>query len=429
MRRIRPLRLLATSLLVSSVSLVSLLVIARFSIASQPLGNVRFVAQGGIDDGNLCTDSNLPCASVQRGIDVADSGDEVRIAVGAYTGVHGRAAPPGYEGPAVITQVVYLTKTLMLRGGFTTTDWTVPNPERFPTVVDARNQGRGLFMAGPISPTIDGVWFVNGNATGLGGGVFSYDGGGNVAVYRSAPTVRHSRFVSGTARLGGGFWLGQGRSVLDANYFLNNTATQGGGFFAGGSSATLNDNLFAGNMARSTGGGLLLLYSDMTLINNAVVGNRTEGDASGIGVGGSTATFLHTTVADNTGGDGSGVTINELLSVPSQTSMTNTILVNQTAGITVGVSSQVQMNGVLWFANGVNTGGLGAITITTQYTGNPAFAEDGYHLSFASAAIDRGVDAGVQDDIDGDLRPVGGASDLGADEYPYHSLLLPLLPR
>ena len=427
--RIRPLWLLTTSLLVSGASLASLLLIAHFSFASQPPGNVRFVAQGGIDDGNLCTDSSLPCASVQRGIDIADPGDEVRIAVGVYTGVHGRAAPAGYEGPAVITQVVYLTKTLTLRGGFTTTDWTVPDPDQFPTVLDAQNHGRGLFMAGPISPTIDGLWFVNGNATGLGGGVFSYDGGGNVAVYRSAPTVRHSRIVSGTARLGGGFWLGQGRGVLDSNRFLNNTATMGGGFFAGGSSATLTDNLFAGNTARSTGGGLLILYSDMTLVNNAIVGNRTEGDASGIGVGGSTVTFLHTTVAGNTGGDGSGITINELLSVPSQTTMTNTILVHQTAGITVGVSSQVQMNGVLWFANGVNAGGLGTITITTQYTGNPAFAEDGYHLSIASAAIDRGVDAGVEDDIDGALRPVGRAADLGADEYPYYSLLLPLLLR
>lgn len=421
-------RMLTAVLLVATAFLASFVLFVRASSAGFVTPTVRYVAQGGVDDGNLCTDSANPCSTIQHGVDVAQAGDEIRIAAGMYAGLHGRPAPLGYEGPTVITQVVYLTKTLALRGGFSL-DWSVQDPVRNPSVVDAKNQGRGLFMAGPITPTLDGLSFINGNATGLGGATFGYDAGGNVAIYRSAPFIRNCRFVKGVAWLGGGLWLGQGKAAIDANYLISNTAAMGGGFLAGASSGSLTGNLFVGNVAGSTGGGLQIMYSDMTLVNNVVMRNHTRGDASGIGVGGSTATFLHTTVAGNTGGDGSGFTINEFLSVPSQAVMTNTILVNQSVGITVGVGSQVQMDRVLLFGNGVNSGGRGVITMTETFGGNPAFAADGYHLTDASAAIDRASDVGVAFDIDRELRPLGRAPDLGADEHPPHRLFLPLILR
>jgi hypothetical protein len=54
--------------------------------------------------------------------------------------------------------------------------------------------------------------------------------------------------------------------------------------------------------------------------------------------------------------------------------------------------------------------------VTHAYTGDPLFASDGYHLGAGSAAINRGVPAGANTDIDGQARDV--APDLGADEYP-----------
>ena len=50
-----------------------------------------------------------------------------------------------------------------------------------------------------------------------------------------------------------------------------------------------------------------------------------------------------------------------------------------------------------------------------QHQGDPLFAADGYHLMAGSAAIDKGVDAGVTTDIDGDPRDSN--PDLGADEW------------
>lgn len=64
--------------------------------------------------------------------------------------------------------------------------------------------------------------------------------------------------------------------------------------------------------------------------------------------------------------------------------------------------------------------------------GKPAFvnpASGDYHILFGSAAMDRGIDAGMTTDIDGEARPHGNGYDIGADEYagPIVSIYLPLV--
>jgi uncharacterized repeat protein (TIGR01451 family) len=94
--------------------------------------------------------------------------------------------------------------------------------------------------------------------------------------------------------------------------------------------------------------------------------------------------------------------------------LTNGIIANQVVGVAVMTDDQATLKGVLWRNNGANTNGPGTITVTNAYTGNPAFAADGYHIGPSSAAIDKGVASGVVTDIDGDARDA--QPDLGADE-------------
>ena len=86
-------------------------------------------------------------------------------------------------------------------------------------------------------------------------------------------------------------------------------------------------------------------------------------------------------------------------------------------------------------ANKTDWAGVGTIiTGTANYRGDPDFVDadaGNYHIGPGSAAIDRGVNAGVLRDIDNEPRL--GTPDLGADEYwapgALKTIYLPLILR
>jgi len=87
-----------------------------------------------------------------------------------------------------LRQVVYISKTLTLRGGYTTTNWIEPDPAANPTTLDARGQGRVLYVTGDISPTLEGLRITGGDAPGLSGSPGGNAGGG-VYVITAAVTT------------------------------------------------------------------------------------------------------------------------------------------------------------------------------------------------------------------------------------------------
>jgi parallel beta-helix repeat protein len=471
---------------------------------------IRYVdGSDGNDGSNDCVTSTTPCATIQHAVDEADPGDEIRVATGIYTGVQARAG---------ITQVVYISKAVTIRGGYTTTNWTTPCPMTQPTTLDAQKQGRVLYITGDISFTIEGLRITGGNAAGLGGSPSGNSGGG-VYVITATATISNNQVLSSTARYGGGlfFYYSPNATLSNNNISYNTTNNLAGGlYFRNSSGATLTGNTISNNFAGSSGGmqhyggarfanshnvtlvgntisgnhadnqcggigftsdnvtlinnnivgnsagipgsgfvnsaggglsfisstnanligntisdnssttfggGLYLERSDITMINNVIVGNQITMNAALTGSGsalygaGSSPRLLHTTLARNNGGDGSGIYVIDVFGSFSNVAMTNTILVSHTAGITVAADSMATLNGVLWYSNTINYGGMGAITVTNAYTGDPAFATDGYHLTLSSEAIDKGIRTGVTTDIDGEPRPAGTGYDIGADEY------------
>lgn len=112
-----------------------------------------------------------------------------------YTGVSARPVPSGYPAPPpgnLITQVVYISRTVTVRGGYTTANGFAgpPDPLANPTTLDAGRQGRVLFISGDISPTIEGLRITGGNATGLRGqGSVNVHVGGGMYVYTATATI------------------------------------------------------------------------------------------------------------------------------------------------------------------------------------------------------------------------------------------------
>ena len=102
---------------------------------------------------------------------------------------------------------------------------------------------------------------------------------------------------------------------------------------------------------------------------------------------------------------------------------TNTSITSYTIGISNAVGT-VREGYKLFFSNAITTAGL--ITRGAHsFVSDPGFVDpraDDYHLASASPAIDRGVDARVYADLDGNPRPQGAGYDiLDSATTLYHS--------
>jgi hypothetical protein len=495
--------------------------------------SIYYVAPGG-----SCGAGFTPCyATVQAAVDAADEpGDVIKVAAGTYTGVN------NYGG---LAQVIYISKTVTIRGGYTSAFIDPPDAEDNPTTLDAQGHGRVLYIY--VEPAvIEGLRITGGDATGLGGAERHMeppaDAGGGVYVYGSGATISHCVVYSNTASTddagyGGGLYLYSwiGKLTLSGNMIVSNTASTARGAYGGGllvrfsDNATLSGNTVRGNTASTagvgTGGGLSLLFSNrltlsgntivsntastagagyggglflrdcpdatlsdnmivsntastvqagygggfafahmlnstlsrntivsnaatlssaatgqggglwvhewsesLTLVNNLVAGNHATTQGSGLWFEGpsrdpTSVRLLHTTIADNRS-SGQGVFAGEGTTL----AFTNTIIAGHNGvGITVTAGSTATLEATLWYNSGPDTGGGGAIaTGTINVHDDPGFVAPSvwdYHLAASSPALDRGVDTGVRDDIDGDLRPASTGYDLGADEYTLHTYL------
>jgi hypothetical protein len=242
-------------------------------IANSP--SIRYVATSGSDT-TMCTHPFSPCRTVQYAVDVAESGDEVLVAQGIYTGVN------DYGG---LSQVVYLTKSLTLRGGYTTTDWSASHPVSYPTTLDAQGQGRVIYVAGEISPTIEGFRITGGKAVELGDG----DNGAGIYLLQSAATVSHNEIYSNTSGgAGGGIMLDASDTLVTNNRIFLNTAAEGGaGIALGDSNAVVRENAVFSNtlpgeeFVAEGGAGLMVFRGAPIIEGNVFAQNRNEDIAGG----------------------------------------------------------------------------------------------------------------------------------------------------
>jgi hypothetical protein len=284
-------------------------------------GDVYCVTPGG---GSYPAACDQVFTTVQAAVDAAGGGEEIRVAAGVYTGVQARAG---------ITQVVYISETVTVRGGYTTTNGFAgpPDPTANPTTLDAGGLGRVLVISGDISPTVEGLRITGGEATGLGGGSWgSFDAGGGVYVYTATATISDCVVTNNTASradrgYGGGLYLSWSDATLSGNTVVSNTASTawygcGGGLCLEYSDATLSGNTVVSNTASTAwygcGGGLCLEYSAATLSGNTVQSNTAstadDGDGGGLYLSWSDATLSGNTVVSNTAstagvGEGGGL--------------------------------------------------------------------------------------------------------------------------
>ena len=275
------------------------------ALESRELLATLFVAASGSDSGAGSVDS--PFRNIQRAVTAANSGDEIRVASGTYfydssADVIDSKRNITYTKILSATAVVSTySKQLAILGGFTTTDWAVPDPVAHPTVIDGQGTYRGVFVLGDSSATglrLEGFTIQNSIASGIparggasavyafGGGLF-IDMGGRQS--DTSPFVlRDLVFQNNTARASGTFGSEGGRAAggaLALRYVQNATLER----------VTFQSNTAQGTDGAEVGGGGLggavhvdhsrVVGSDLAFIGNIARSGNSAGSGRGTQTG------------------------------------------------------------------------------------------------------------------------------------------------
>ncbi|MCA9897044.1 MAG: right-handed parallel beta-helix repeat-containing protein [Ardenticatenaceae bacterium] len=262
--------------------------------------NVRYVSPSGQDLANSCTNLANPCATLQRAVDVALAGDEIRLAEGTYGDVS------TFNG---LDQIAYIDTSLTIRGGYTATDFDHSHPQTQTTILDAQTLGRGLVITGSVTAVIENLTIQNGDAAGQGGAIDTFgcnDAGGGIFAQNAQISLINNVVRDNIACDGGGIYIvNSPKAILHGNHISANQAYDYGGGFGliGSNSAAVVENQIFQNLADEIGAGTGQKHCGGGQINNStdvqVEGNTIYENVAANSGGGLCLSFAHSARVQN----------------------------------------------------------------------------------------------------------------------------------
>ena len=452
-----------------------------------------------------------PCfTDIQSAVDAAPSGGRILVAAGIYTGVSAVEVDSN-----TYHQVVMITESLALEGGYLTSDWTTPDPELNETAIDPEGSGRAISIVGDGSQvvTVSGLRLSGGDYSGLGNNPgestvcprTGSDCAGAMLAREAQVHIRDCRFqnnvssTSSNSSDGGAlllWFVASGTSITDSSFRHNmaTTTNSGGGAIQidFGGDVTVARCIFEQNEGYDLGGAIgifqpsgLIEITDSEFDNNLSTNNFGGAIGAKVTSDGAALSLARLIMTNNEAADfGAAIAVvkqgpnapivdisNVILQgnrvdIPDATSSVVDLSAGALVGLTVNIKQvtlaehpglsavrastldpgAVTVNAVNLLIDGATNAYVGrqlsgpvtinhtntltntvdALEVTEAgsptfvgidpITGDPRLDLRGF-LTAGSAAIDAGVDSGVPDDVEGELRPVGAGFDIGADEY------------
>ncbi|GAK57194.1 parallel beta-helix repeat protein [Candidatus Vecturithrix granuli] len=348
-RRRKKTRCLAKSLFVSGMMLLLF------------AGNVRAQAA---DCQVRINESSVEYTSIQAAVDAANPGDTIKVA-GTCT------------NNGVTTNMVNITKSLTLQGGYTAANWTTPDSVANPTIIDG--DGIAFSVIGIVRAsqvTVTGFWLTGAERI--------------ITVYPASQVLIernwiHDAVISDLDPAGSDYTSGidieshpdfTTTDVIVRNNFIWNIIGSGSG---GGGIDVSNHSAYPTNNIQIVHNTIYNVSQDGILmgkwhpVNNGVVQNNIIVRATDTGI--------------------------QFYDISKGTADYNTVY--DTGEYYDGIATPF-------------SGGAHDLHVDPLFV-NPA-ARD-LHLQTQSPLLDQGTDAGVTTDIDGNSRPQGAGYDIGADEF------------
>jgi parallel beta-helix repeat protein len=406
----KPRRIFLTLCMAAGVTIVAAVLLV-VGVPARAQGTSRYVSPTGTDFG-LCNSTAYPCQTVQYAVARAAAGDTVKVAAGVYADLNNEGG---------LAQVVYVDKAVTIRGGYSAPGFAEPpDPEANPSRLDAGGGGRGIYVSGAVSVTLEGLEITGGDPTGLGGGPDGNDAGGGMYAVGATITLSRNEVFSNTTSAygyGGGLALSNTQAAFVDNLITSNTATSGAGLYLEGGSATFEGNTFSSNYGYFSGGGAYLVRCDATLQENVfsdnwgaqyyggglytewsdvtLENNQFTGNISCIGGGmrlkGGSKAILENTFSDNVAADyGGGVYITGVSTMSHNTILRNEAF--QGGGVYIGGGSTIFITNIISDNTAIEGGGLylqqsNALVQDNTIHNNSADSGGGLYLQDSPATI------------------------------------------